>query len=154
PPPPPPPGRFDAEVGDGTFALADHLRLLAENAASIAEFEERQTAAFEAEKRAWHAAGEFERTTTAPAPQEPVADPLAGLPADATVVTAPMIGNVWRVEVEEGQRLDAGAPVAILEAMKLELPVHSPGAGTVLRVLTAPGAKVAPGTPLAVIGVD
>ncbi|WP_431966732.1 urea carboxylase [Nocardia sp. bgisy134] len=147
-------GRFDAEVGDGTFALADHLRLLAENAASIAEFEERQTAAFEAEKRAWHAAGEFERTTTAPAPQEPVADPLAGLPADATVVTAPMIGNVWRVEVEEGQRLDAGAPVAILEAMKLELPVHSPGAGTVLRVLTAPGAKVAPGTPLAVIGVD
>nr|WP_068063089.1 urea carboxylase [Nocardia xishanensis] len=147
-------GRFDAEVGEGTFALADHLRLLTENAAAIAEFEERQAAAFEAEKRAWHAAGEFERTVTAPAPPEPVADPLAGLPAGATVVTAPMIGNVWRVEVEEGQRLDAGTPVAILEAMKLELPVHSPGAGTVLRVLTAPGAKVAPGTPLAVIGVD
>lgn len=147
-------GRFDAEVSEGTFALADHLRLLAENAESIAEFEAKQTAAFEAEKRAWHAAGEFERTTTEPEEPESVTDPLAGLPADAAIVTAPMIGNVWRVEVEEGQRLDAGAPVAILEAMKLELPVHSPGAGTVLRVLTAPGAKVAPGTPLAVIGVD
>ncbi|WP_431954920.1 urea carboxylase [Nocardia lijiangensis] len=147
-------GRFDAEVGEGSFALADHLRMLAENADAIAEFEEKQAAAFEAEKRAWHAAGEFERAATEPAPQEPVADPLAGLPADATVVTAPMIGNVWRVEVEEGQRVEAGAPVAILEAMKLELPVHTPGTGTVLRVLTAPGAKVAPGTPLAVIGVD
>ncbi|RBO84204.1 urea carboxylase [Nocardia puris] len=147
-------GRFDAEVSEGTFALADHLRLLEENAESIAAFEARQSEAFEVEKQAWHASGEFDRASAEPAAPEPVEDPLAGLPADATVVTAPMIGNVWRVEIEEGQRLDAGAPVAILEAMKLELPVHSPGAGTVLRVLTAPGAKVEPGTPLAVIGVD
>ncbi|WP_067480068.1 urea carboxylase [Nocardia amamiensis] len=146
-------GRFDAEVNDGTFALADHVRMLRTEADSIAEFEARQTAAFEAEKAAWRAAGEFERTTVAPV-AAPIDDPLAGLPADATVVTAPMIGNVWRVEVEAGQRLTAGAPVAVLEAMKLELPVHSPGEGTVLKVLTAPGAKVEPGTPLVVIGVD
>ncbi|WP_232542017.1 5-oxoprolinase/urea amidolyase family protein [Nocardia bovistercoris] len=146
--------RFDAEIGAGVFALADHRRMLAEHADSIAAFESAQAAAFEAEKQAWLAAGEFERGAVAAAVAAVDADPLAGLPADATVVTAPMIGNVWRVEIEEGQRLDAGAPVAILEAMKLELPVHSPGAGTVLRVLTAPGAKVEPGTPLAVIGVD
>ncbi|MFE9582795.1 urea carboxylase [Nocardia sp. NPDC006044] len=147
-------GRFDAEVSDGTFALADHLALLRAEADSIAEFTTRQTAAFEAEKAAWRAAGEFDR----PAATAPVAeladDPLAGLPPGATVVTAPMIGNVWRVEVEAGQRLTAGAPIAVLEAMKLELPVHSPGAGTVLKVLATPGAKVEPGTPLAVIGVD
>ncbi|MFI6367389.1 urea carboxylase [Nocardia sp. NPDC050630] len=145
-------GRFDAEVSDGTFALADHLRLLAENAEAITEFETRQAIAFEAEKQAWRAAGEFEQSATVESAPEPVTDPLAGLPPDATVVTAPMIGNVWRVEVEVGQRLGAGDPVAILEAMKLELPVHSPGAGTVLKVLTTPGAKVEPGTPLAVIG--
>lgn len=146
-------GRFDAEVSDGTFALADHVRMLRTESGSITEFEARQTTAFEAEKAAWRAAGEFERTTVAPV-AAPIDDPLAGLPADATVVTAPMIGNVWRVEVEAGQRLTAGAPVAVLEAMKLELPVHSPGDGTVLKVLTAPGAKVEPGTPLVVIGVD
>jgi acetyl/propionyl-CoA carboxylase alpha subunit len=44
--------------------------------------------------------------------------------------------------------------LAILEAMKLELPVHGPETGTVLKVLATPGAKVEPGTPLAVIGVD
>ncbi|MFC9440873.1 acetyl-CoA carboxylase biotin carboxyl carrier protein subunit, partial [Nocardia sp. NPDC057030] len=99
-------------------------------------------------------AGVFDRpAATAPA-AELADDPLAGLPPGATVVTAPMIGNVWRVEVEAGQRLTAGSPIAVLEAMKLELPVHSPGAGTVLKVLATPGAKVEPGTPLAVIGVD
>jgi urea carboxylase len=146
-------GRFDAEVSEGSFALADHLRLLRTEADAIAEFEAGQAAAFEVEKDAWHAAGEFERSTVAPV-AAPIDDPLAGLPADATVVAAPMIGNVWRVEVEPGQQVAAGAPVAVLEAMKLELPVHSPSAGTVLKVLTTPGAKVEPGTPLVVIGVD
>ncbi|MFR9752649.1 urea carboxylase [Nocardia sp. 004] len=146
-------GRFDAEVSEGSFALADHMRLLRTEADSIAEFEAGQTAAFEAEKAAWLAAGEFERTTHIPA-TTPTADPLADLPTDATVVTAPMSGNVWRVETQPGQRLTAGEPVAILEAMKLELPVPSPATGTVLKVLIAPGAKVEPGTPLAVIGVD
>ncbi|WP_054816926.1 urea carboxylase [Nocardia arizonensis] len=147
-------GRFDAEIGTGAFALADHRRMLAENAESIAAFEAGQAAAFEAEKRAWRAAGEFERAAVVEPRVESAADPLAGLPPNATVVTAPMIGNVWRVEIAEGQRLRAGDPIAILEAMKLELPVHSPGTGTVLRVFAAPGAKVEPGTPLAVIGVD
>ncbi|MEU2104319.1 MULTISPECIES: urea carboxylase [unclassified Nocardia] len=146
-------GRFDAEVSEGSFALADHLRLLRTEAESIAAFETRQAVAFEAEKQAWRAAGEFARDTVAPV-TAPVDDPLAGLPADATVVTAPMIGNVWRVEVAPGQRVEADAPVAVLEAMKLELPVHSPCPGTVLKVLTTPGAKVEPGTPLVVIGVD
>nr|WP_084466958.1 urea carboxylase [Nocardia arthritidis] len=146
-------GRFDAEVSEGSFALADHLRLLRTEADAIAEFEAGQAAAFEAEKDAWRAAGEFERSTVAPV-AAPIEDPLAGLPADATVVRAPMIGNVWRVEVEPGQQVEAGAPVAVLEAMKLELPVYSPSAGSVLKVLTTPGAKVEPGTPLVVIGVD
>ncbi|MGK8521615.1 urea carboxylase [Nocardia asteroides] len=146
-------GRFDAEVSEGSFALADHMRLLRTEANAIAEFETRQAAAFEAEKQAWRAAGEFERTTVAPVVTV-TDDPLDSLPPGATVVTAPMIGNVWRVEVRPGQRVPAGAPVAVLEAMKLELPVHSPATGTVLKVLTTPGAKVEPGTPLVVIGVD
>nr|WP_084655218.1 urea carboxylase [Nocardia altamirensis] len=147
-------GRFDAEVSDGTFALADHLRLLSDEAESIAAFEAKQATAFEAEKAAWRAAGEFDRPVAAAPVAAQADDPLAGMPAGATVVTAPMIGNVWRVEVEAGQHIPAGAPIAVLEAMKLELPVHSPGSGTVLKVMATPGAKVAPGTPLAVIGVD
>ncbi|WP_433580682.1 urea carboxylase [Nocardia brasiliensis] len=147
-------GRLDIEISDGTFALAEYRRLLQEHAEDIAAFEARQSAAFEAEKHAWHAAGEFDRTVAeVPAP-EPRDDLLADLPPGAAVVTAPMVGNVWRIDITPGTRLGAGDPVAVLEAMKLELPVPSPSAGTVLRVLATPGAKVEPGTPLAVIGVD
>ncbi|MDO3650753.1 urea carboxylase [Nocardia mangyaensis] len=147
-------GRFEAEVTEGSFALADHLRLLAEDADSIAEFEATQAAAFAVERQAWQESGEFERGGTVDQVVETTVDPLAGLPADATVVTAPMTGNVWRVDVTVGQRLAAGATVAVLEAMKLELPVSTPDGGVVLKVLAAPGTKVEPGTPLAVIGVD
>ncbi|WP_306364676.1 urea carboxylase [Nocardia sp. CC227C] len=147
-------GRFDAEVGEGTFALADHQRMLRDNADAIAAFESRQSAAFEKEKAAWRAAGEFDRTVTAPPVVDRRAALLADLPPDATVVTAPMVGNVWRVDITPGTKLNAGDPVAVLEAMKLELPVPSPATGTVLKVLAAPGAAVEPGTPLAVIGVD
>ncbi|WP_433764829.1 urea carboxylase [Prescottella agglutinans] len=143
-------GRFDVDISAGTFALADHLRFLADNAASIAAFEERQTAAFEAEKRAWHAAGEFDRTEAEPEPA--FAPESLDVPPGAVVIEAPMVGNVWRVELEPGQRVSAGDPAVILEAMKLEMPVPCPESGTVLRVLAEPGAKVAPGTPLAVIG--
>ncbi|MEV0062007.1 urea carboxylase [Nocardia sp. NPDC050718] len=147
-------GRFDAEISDGTFALADYLNLLRDNADDIAAFEARQAAAFDAEKQAWHAAGEFDRTIVAEAEPEQPTDPLAGLPTGATLVTAPMVGNVWRIDITPGARLRAGEQVAVLEAMKLELPVTSPVTGTVLRVFAEPGAKVEPGTPLAVIGAD
>ncbi|MFC3965732.1 urea carboxylase [Nocardia jiangsuensis] len=145
-------GRFDAEIADGTFALAEHRKMLRDNAAAIADFETRQSAAFEAEKRAWHAAGEFDRTVAAAPPVEESDDVLAGLPPNATVVTAPMAGNVWRIDISPGTVLREGETVAVLEAMKLELPVPSPAAGTVLRVLAAPGSAVRAGTPIAVLG--
>lgn len=144
-------GRFDAEVSDGTFAFADHLSFLDANAESIAAFEARQSAAFEAEKAAWRAAGEFDRVELVPAP-EPAATEVADLPPGAVVLEAPMVGSVWRVEVEPGMQVESGRCALVLEAMKLELPVPCPASGTILKVLVAPGDKVEPGTPLAVIG--
>lgn len=144
-------GRFDAEISDGTFAFADHLKFLRDNAESIAEFDSRQSAAFEAEKSAWRASGEFDRVEQAPAP-EPSA--RVDLPPGATVVEAPMVGSVWRVEVEAGQRIEPGQNAVVLEAMKLEMPVAFTTSGTVLEVLVSPGAIVEPGTPLVVIGAE
>ncbi|GAA4486959.1 urea carboxylase [Rhodococcus olei] len=143
-------GRFDAEITHGTFALADHLRFLADNATSIAEFNARQSRAFDAEKQAWHAAGEFDRVEVTPVPP-PAPDPVV-LPPGAVAVEAPMVGTVWRVEVEPGHVVEAGQDAVVLEAMKLEMPVSFSSAGRVLEVLVEPGATVQPGTPLVVIG--
>ena len=144
-------GRFNAEITEGTFALADHLRFLEDNAESIAEFNTRQGAAFEAEKEAWRAAGEFDRVEVAPEPEPDTAELV--LPPGATVVEAPMVGTVWRVAVEPGDVAEPGNDAVVLEAMKLEMSVPFTSAGTVLEVLVEPGAKVQPGTPLVVMGV-
>ena len=146
-------GRLDVEISDGTFALAEHREFLARNAESISAFESRQAAAFAAERTSWYESGEFDRAVVEDiAANEPSSATMADVPPGASVVSAPMVGNVWRINVEEGQNVGEGDTVAVLEAMKLELPVPSPISGTVLRVLASPGSQVEPGTPLALIG--
>jgi acetyl/propionyl-CoA carboxylase alpha subunit len=60
-------------------------------------------------------------------------------------VAAPMPGTVIRVEVEPGDEIRAHQPLVVLEAMKMEIPVHSPFDGTVKAVHVAVGDRVAGG---------
>jgi acetyl/propionyl-CoA carboxylase alpha subunit len=66
-------------------------------------------------------------------------------PGGSATVTAPMPGTVLRVEVEEGDRIQARRPLVVLEAMKMEIPVHSPFDATVSAVHVAAGDRVAGG---------
>jgi biotin carboxyl carrier protein len=59
-----------------------------------------------------------------------------------------MPGTVIRVEVAPGAETRARQALVVLEAMKMEIPVHSPFDGTVSAVHVAPGDRVAGGTPL------
>ena len=63
-------------------------------------------------------------------------------------IPAPITGNVWKVLVGEGDAVAVEDVVAILESMKLEIPVESESAGTVSRVLVVPGDAVNEGDPL------
>jgi biotin carboxyl carrier protein len=56
-----------------------------------------------------------------------------------------MPGTVIRVEVEEGDDVQGRQPLVVLEAMKMEIPVHSPFAGTVSAVHVAAGDRVTSG---------
>ncbi|GAA1693862.1 urea carboxylase [Glycomyces endophyticus] len=141
-------GRAEIDIRDGVFAYADYRRLLADNAASIDAFRTRQAAAFEAERQRWADAGEFDRDHTEPAPGDGSAIELA---SGEVLVEAPMAASVWRVNVAEGDTVTAGDAVVVLEAMKLEMPVHCAVSGTVTRVLANPGDQAAPGAPLLVI---
>jgi acetyl-CoA carboxylase biotin carboxyl carrier protein len=66
-------------------------------------------------------------------------------------IRAEMVANVWRVLVRPGDAVEAGAAVAILESMKMEIPVESPMAGVVTRVLVEEGAVVQEGDVVAVV---
>ncbi len=74
--------------------------------------------------------------------------PAPGL-ADATGgLTAPMPGKVVRIEVAAGDPVEAGQPLVVLEAMKMEQVVSAPEAGVVVAVLVAEGDQVDGGQPL------
>ena len=75
-------------------------------------------------------------------------------PADAVAsgsLLAPMPGTVVSVAVEQGQQVEAGQPVLVLEAMKMQHTVRAPGPGTVTEIDVHPGAQVAAGEVLAVV---
>lgn len=69
-------------------------------------------------------------------------------------VRAPMPGLIKAIHVAEGARVEAGAPLVTLEAMKMENELRAPQAGTVTKIGTGAGATVDGGTLLVVITPD
>ncbi|RQX80343.1 acetyl/propionyl/methylcrotonyl-CoA carboxylase subunit alpha [Burkholderia anthina] len=63
-------------------------------------------------------------------------------------LTAPMPGKVIAVLVEPGQKVEAGTPLIVMEAMKMEHTIGAPSAGVVAEVLYGVGDQVADGAQL------
>jgi acetyl-CoA carboxylase biotin carboxyl carrier protein len=66
-------------------------------------------------------------------------------------VTAELVANVLKVEVTVGATVKAADPVAVLEAMKVEIPVLAEVDGVVAEVVVTAGDVVTEGDPLVVI---
>jgi propionyl-CoA carboxylase alpha chain len=67
---------------------------------------------------------------------------------------APMPGGVVRVAVDEGQTVESGQLLVVLEAMKMEHAIHATSAGTVTSVTVAEGDQVETGRVLVVVDTD
>ncbi|MER7083910.1 acetyl-CoA/propionyl-CoA carboxylase, biotin carboxylase, biotin carboxyl carrier protein [Saccharopolyspora kobensis] len=72
----------------------------------------------------------------------------AGAAVSGDAVTAPMQGTIVKVSVTDGQQVEAGEQIAVLEAMKMENPVTAHKAGTVTGLSAQPGDSVSQGTTL------
>ncbi|MFN8148382.1 MAG: acetyl/propionyl/methylcrotonyl-CoA carboxylase subunit alpha [Candidatus Nanopelagicales bacterium] len=68
--------------------------------------------------------------------------------ASGDAVAAPMQGTIVKVAVEEGQKVEAGELVVVLEAMKMEQPLNAHKAGVVTGLAAEVGATVPTGTVL------
>jgi 3-methylcrotonyl-CoA carboxylase alpha subunit len=86
--------------------------------------------------------------------RDPLERELAGIGSAASgpqEVRAPIPGKVVSVAVSPGQRVDAGQPLVVLEAMKMENQICAEGAGEIEAVLVSPGTTVEGGHVLVVI---
>jgi acetyl-CoA carboxylase biotin carboxyl carrier protein len=81
-----------------------------------------------------------------PAVAEPIKEPDV-----AELVCAEMVANVFSVAVAEGDTVEPGATLLVLESMKMEIPVLSETGGTVAEVKVRTGDVVQEGDVLVVV---
>ncbi|HTB53906.1 MAG TPA: biotin/lipoyl-binding carrier protein [Trebonia sp.] len=67
-------------------------------------------------------------------------------------IRAEMVANVWKVLVSEGDRVDDGDTLVILESMKMEIPVLAESPGIVTKLHVAEGDVVQEDELIAEIG--
>jgi acetyl-CoA carboxylase biotin carboxyl carrier protein len=66
-------------------------------------------------------------------------------------VEAHITGTVWKIECAVGDTIEEGDTVAILESMKMEMPVEAEDSGTVKEILCEEGQAVSEGDTLIVL---
>ncbi len=69
-------------------------------------------------------------------------------------LTAPLQGNMWKVVVEQGQAVEEGQLICIIEAMKMENEITAHKAGTIAELAVNEGEPISSGATIAVIRSD
>ena len=64
-------------------------------------------------------------------------------------IHSPMAGTIWKIVMAPGDSVDYGDTVAILESMKMEIPIEADNTGTIASFLVKEGDVVDDGTPIA-----
>jgi urea carboxylase len=138
-----PHGRYELEIGEETFSLAEYRSFLAREASSIAAFKATQQAAFEAERQRW-----AEQGAALDEPESGDVTRAAPAHAGAEIVESHVHGSVWQLRAPAGSRVARGEVLLVLESMKMEIAIEAPSAGVVIEILVAEGRAVAPGQAL------
>jgi urea carboxylase len=134
-------------VEDAPFSLKHYKSFLAAHAESIATFQSRQRAAFDAERADWAARG----LLTTPEVEPPPPPDDGQLCEGERAILSPVPGSVWQVLVEHGQKVNAGDVLMMIESMKMEIAVRSPASGRISRVSAETGQPVRAGQLLGAI---
>ncbi|WP_417308560.1 urea carboxylase [Devosia sp.] len=141
-----PHGEYPIKIEQTEFSYADYARFLKREAEPIAAFKATQQAAFDAERQDWK-----ERGLDSFVAEDGVALVDEDIPPGCTGVASTVPGSVWKVLVSEGDPVKAGDTVAIIESMKMEIPVTAFADGHVKSVRVAPGRAVRGGDVLIVL---
>jgi urea carboxylase len=147
-------GRASLKIEESEFDLGEYNRFLRDEAASIAAFKATQQAAFDAERERWRATGQADYVGE-PGTESAAAGAANGaLPEGQRELTADLSGSVWKLLVSEGERVEEGQTVAILESMKMEIAVAALESGVVDTIDCHEGDAIVAGQRLMVLRAD
>ncbi|WP_346397680.1 5-oxoprolinase/urea amidolyase family protein [Pseudomonas syringae] len=144
-------GRFALNIEHSTLNLADYQAFLSRETEGITAFRAQQNAAFNAERERWIANGQADfqsdEGVTPNTEEQPLQPGQQG-------VDSHIAGNLWQVQVQPGEHVEAGDVLVILESMKMEIPLLAPIAGVVQDVRVQPGSAVRAGQRVVVLSAD
>ena len=66
-------------------------------------------------------------------------------------VKSEIAGNVWKIQVKPGDKVEAEGEIVILESMKMEIPVLAPKAGVIKEIRVNEGEAIGEGQLIAVL---
>lgn len=146
-------GRYQIDIEETELSLNSYQEFLSENQGSIEKFKANQSAAFEAERLYWEESGlaNFEVETFQ---QETQTEQYEELPEGFEAIVSPITGSVWKFQVTPGERVNEGDVIAILETMKIEIPINAETSGTVTEILVNGGDLIQTGQALIIIELD
>jgi acetyl-CoA/propionyl-CoA carboxylase biotin carboxyl carrier protein len=75
-------------------------------------------------------------------------------PSPTDVLLSPLQGNMWKVLVKQGERVEEGQLLCIIEAMKMENEITAHKTGTIVELPISEGAPIQAGAPIATIKSD
>jgi acetyl-CoA/propionyl-CoA carboxylase biotin carboxyl carrier protein len=85
------------------------------------------------------------------APRKPRERKRGGSAVGGDTLPSPLQGNMWRVKVRQGDTVEEGQLLCIIEAMKMENEITAHKAGVVAELPISEGAAIAAGDPIATI---
>jgi urea carboxylase len=149
-------GRFDVAVEEGSFSFRDYHAMLKNEKDSISTFKTQQQRAFDEERERWIRAGQLQYSSESEEASDAPGSSASrtALPEGTTAVESHVSGSVWKIQVTAGDHVEAGAPLVIVESMKMEVVVEAPCAGTVVDVPCREGRTVSAGQTLVVLRTD
>ncbi|NOT15635.1 MAG: urea carboxylase [Methylotenera sp.] len=141
-------GKCQLKIEDETFSLKEYNAFLVKEANSISAFKTNQQAAFEAERDHWIVTGQANYSNETESVN--VAETLE-VPAGSRAIASHVAGNLWQIKLKEGDFVQEGDEIAIIESMKMEIAVTATASGKITNVLCSEGMSVSAGQHLIVI---
>ncbi|MGB1921604.1 MAG: urea carboxylase [Alcanivorax sp.] len=141
-----PKGDYPIKVEETTFKLSEYQRFLDDNQQDITQFTEARNRAFDEELQRWVESGQIHFQSTQDLDADNVTEEVAGTP-----VESPVAGNIWKLNVSEGDAVNEGDVVAVLESMKMEIEIYAPATGKVVALSRQEGQQINAGQAIMVL---
>lgn len=141
-------GKFKLKIEEQTFRLKDYKQFLSDEAATINSFKTKQQNSFDAERERWIATGQANYSNEIESSRELEALEIS---VGSRTIASHVAGNLWQIKLKEGDIVQEGDEVAVVESMKMEISVTANATGKVTKILCSEGMSVSAGQNLVVI---